>query len=353
MPAAAAADLPRVESDGTIHVSAFDLPESSFLRKDTRAALRQIRADDSFQAALRNCPPIADANPETAPHIRQCQADAFYKTELYRSVRSRYAVTLVPQEIGGVYTEIFTPVDGVERKNENRVLINLHGGGSYYGARINSHLESIPIAAVGRIKVVSIDYRQPPEYTFPAASEDVAVVYRELLKRYEPKNIGVYGCSAGGALTAQSIAWFYQKGLPLPAAIGMFCFGAPTAETGDALESDSSNISKALTGLNLKEWVRSSPNYYHGVDRKNPLASPGDYDDIMAKFPPSLLISGTRDFALSSVLTTHAQLVRLGVRADLHVWEGMTHAFQYYPVLPESREAYEVIVRFFETHLGR
>jgi monoterpene epsilon-lactone hydrolase len=32
-----------------------------------------------------------------------------------------------------------------------------------------SHLESIPIAGVARIKVVSVDYRQAPEARFPAA----------------------------------------------------------------------------------------------------------------------------------------------------------------------------------------
>ena len=133
----------------------------------------------------------------------------------------------------------------------------------------------------------------------------------------------------------------------------MFCSGAPTAASGDVLESDSANIARAITGLDVKVFLLSAPDYYRSVDRHDPLASPGDYDEIMAKFPPSLLISGTRDLAMSSVLTTHAQLIRLGVKADLHVWEGMSHAFQWYPALPESREAYSVIVRFFETHLGQ
>jgi acetyl esterase/lipase len=82
--------------------------------------------------------------------------------------------------------------------------------------------------------------------------------------------------------------------------------------------------------------------------------NPGSYDEIMSKFPPALLISGgVRDFALSEVAVTHEKLVRLGVQADLHVWEGMGHIFTNDPEYPESREAYDVIVRFFDQHLGR
>ena len=72
----------------------------------------------------------------------------------------------------------------------------------------------------------------------------------------------------------------------------------------------------------------------------------------MARFPPALLITGTRDYAMSAVLHTHAQLVRLGVEAELHVREGMEHAYFYDPALPEAREAYDIIVKFSNRHLG-
>jgi epsilon-lactone hydrolase len=134
---------------------------------------------------------------------------------------------MTAQQIGGVNTEVFVPEDGIARKNQRRVLINVHGGGFEGGSRTISHIESVPISSVGRIKVVSIDYRMGLEYAFPAASEDVESVYRELLKTYKAKNIGIYGCSAGGALTAQSVSWFENKDLALPGAVGMFCYGAP------------------------------------------------------------------------------------------------------------------------------
>jgi monoterpene epsilon-lactone hydrolase len=62
---------------------------------------------------------------------------------------------------------------------------------------------------------------------------------------------------------------------------------------------------------------------------------------------------GVQDFALSEVVVTHAQLIRLGVQADLHVWEGMSSIFTNDPEFPESREAYNVTVQFFDKHLGQ
>jgi len=96
-------------------------------------------------------------------------------------------------------------------------------------------MESIPIASLGKIKVITVDYREGPEAQFPAASEDVAAVYRALLKTYSPSSIGIYGCSAGGILTAESVAWFQSHGLPTPGAIGLFGSGAVVDRWGDAM----------------------------------------------------------------------------------------------------------------------
>lgn len=73
----------------------------------------------------------------------------------------------------------------------------------------------------------------------------------------------------------------------------------------------------------------------------------------MTKFPPTLLITSTRDPAMSAVVYTHTQLVKLGVDAELHVWEGLLHGFFVTnPELPESREVWAVINKFFDERLG-
>ena len=72
----------------------------------------------------------------------------------------------------------------------------------------------------------------------------------------------------------------------------------------------------------------------------------------MSGFPPTLLSSATRDFRLSPVVATHAQLARLGVHAQLHVYEGLGHCFHYNLDLPESKELYRATIQFFEQHLA-
>ncbi len=66
-----------------------------------------------------------------------------------------------------------TPKAGVAVEHTGHVLLNVHGGSFMYGSRINSRLEAVPIAALGKIKVISVDYRMAPEH------------------------IGLYGASAG------------------------------------------------------------------------------------------------------------------------------------------------------------
>jgi acetyl esterase/lipase len=56
---------------------------------------------------------------------------------------------------------------------------------------------------------------------------------------------------------------------------------------------------------------------------------------------------------MSSAVYTHSRLVKAGADAELHVWEGLFHGFFYNPDVPESQDCYNVIVNFFNRHLGR
>jgi acetyl esterase/lipase len=273
--------------------------------------------------------------------------------------RMLFSVERQDTTVGGIHAYVYTPKEGISAPNQKRVLIDLHGGGFSGCWPGCAELESLPVAALGRIKVVSLDYREGPKYRFPAASEDVAAAYRELLKTYRAEDIGIYGCSAGGMLTGMSVAWFQRHGLPAPGAVGMFCAGATLGDGGFGFGGDATYTTLPLgegrappAAPGSKATKRSELGYLAEVDPHDPLVAPAASPEVLGKFPPTLIITGTRGFELSSAVYTHSQLVKLGVDAELHVWEGMFHGFFYNPDVPESRECYDVIVKFFARHLG-
>ena len=336
-----------VDEDGTVHVPSMAVPMSSFLSPEAKAYVTQHLKDMQ--------------NPEMLAQVEG--VPRFMKTYIDRQ-RVLYAVRREDTNIAGVHAYVYTPDADIPATNRNRILINLHGGGFSGCWPACAELESIPIAALAKTKVVSLDYREGPQYKFPAASEDVAAVYKELLKDHAPQNIGIYGCSAGGMLTAMSVAWFQKHNLPKPAAAGIFCAGAgspagagfggdaaytaaPLGEGRGAPPPPSSNTSSRGTA------TAGGLAYLAGTDPRDPLVAPINSPEMLAKFPPTLIITATRGFEMSGAIYTHNQLVKHGVEAELHVWDGLFHGFFYNPDVPESRDCYDIIVKFFDRRLGR
>jgi monoterpene epsilon-lactone hydrolase len=78
---------------------------------------------------------------------------------------------------------------------------------------------------------------------------------------------------------------------------------------------------------------------------------PSASEQVLVRFPLTLLIAGSRDFTVSSLFRAQRVLTNAGVDAELHVRDGMWHAFFMDPDLPESQEVYRVVVRFFVRQL--
>lgn len=329
-----------VDHDGTVHVPAQLVPTSSFLTPEAKAYVGEHLLD------IQHPERIAQTN----------GVPRFLEHYLARQ-QALYAVVRRETTLAGVHAYVYSPKAGISSRNRRRILIDLHGGGFSGCWPACAELESIPIAALAKIEVVSLDYREGPKYRFPAASEDVASVYRELLRTHRPETIGIYGCSAGGMLTAMAVAWFNAHGLPRPGAVGILCAGAAPV-TASGFGGDAT-----YTALPLGEGRLAPPSsaalpkrapldYLAAADPRDPLVAPATSAQTLAWFPPTLIVTGTRGFELSNAVYTHSQLVKASVDAELHVWEGLFHGFFYNPDVPESRDCYDVIVKFFDRHLS-
>ena len=250
----------------------------------------------------------------------------------------RYRVKVGNESIANVPVRTFVPADASLRARD-AVLLNLHGGGFMLDS--GSLTENIPIAALTRVKIVSVLYRLAPEHPFPAAVDDVIAVYRELLKTYRPDRIVLYGTSAGATLSAEVLVRASATGLAMPAALGFFSSSADFSKSGD-----SEQYLPKVNGKCMQDLL--SP-YAASAERRTPALSPL-YADV-SRFPPSLLVAGTRDPLLSQTTLFHRALLRKGVDARLVVFEAMPHAHWAWLDIPESYEAFEMMAEFFNRRL--
>lgn len=261
----------------------------------------------------------------------------------------RLHVKIEPSEIGGVEVYTLTPQD-LPEGNRNRLLVHVHGG-CYV---LNPHLAALPealmVAGFGRMKVIAVDYRMPPEAYYPAALDDAMTVYKAAAGMVPPRNVGVFGSSAGGALTLEMMLRAKQDGLPMPGAIAPGTPMSDVTKQGDTFQTNAlvDNVLVSPDGF----CDAATRFYARGHDLADPMLSPV-YGDLHG-FPPTILTSGTRDLLLSNTVRVNQKLRQAGVETRLQVFEAQSHA-QFYrdDRIPEVREAIGEITAFFDQHLGR
>lgn len=331
-------------SGAEIRVSDAAIPFSSL------ASPQAERAFGNLARSFAKEPPPQPSAGSDIQMIRRTQNEE--TNRILAEVNRRYRASVRTEKLGGVRTNIVVPEGGVSAENRHRVLISLHSGGFMWGGGSEALLEAIPIAVTGRIEVVSVDYRMAPEHVFPAASQDVAAVYEALLQHYRPREIGIYGCSAGGILAAESAAWFAVHRIPQPGGIASLC------GTGAELAGDSAYLAPILVGMapvppHGTPMLLAGTPYFKGVRPRDPAAFPIESDALLRQFPATLLIAGSRDFAASSETLMQRRLWEAGVDSELFIFDGLWHAFMMHPDLPESREVYRIVWRFFDAHLDR
>jgi epsilon-lactone hydrolase len=229
----------------------------------------------------------------------------------------------------------------------DRHILYLHGGGFVIGSSsLYRHL-TWRLAAAGRARLLSVDYRLAPEHPFPAALEDAVAAYRWLLADgADSRRIAVMGDSAGGNLAFAMLLKARDEGLPLPAAaIGL----SPWLDL--ALTSPSLKLNaEADPMLNADEAPKFVEYYLAGADPRMPYASPL-YGDP-AGLPPTLLQAGSDEILRDDSVHMAEKLRAAGCHVELEIWPRMPHVWHLFaPVMPEARQAIEHIGTFLHARL--
>lgn len=299
------------------------------------AQARQVLSGPSRVAMSSLLPPVND---KAGWKAIVSQMDATLVTLL--SQMPTQGCTQETRSTAGVTSYVITP-QGVAT-DDPHVFLDIHGGGFVFGRGEACRLMAIGMALRTGVRVVSVDYRMPPDHPYPAGLDDCLAVYRELLETHRPTDIVVGGISAGGNLAATLVLRARDEGLPMPAAVVMMTPASDITGAGDTFHT--------LCGIDpvLPSSMPEMMQLYAGeAPLDHPYVSPL-FGDFTPGFPPTFLQSGTRDLLLSSTVRMHRKLRSAGIDSELHVFEAMPHGG--FGGTPDDLEVAMELRRFLTKH---
>lgn len=222
-------------------------------------------------------------------------------------------------------------------------ILYAFGGGFVQGSPVEDLPIAAPLCAATGAHVVIPDYRLAPEHPWPAAVDDGFAVYRAMARR----PLAIAGESAGGNLALALMQRARASGVRLPGAVALMSPWCDLGNVGDSLtinDGRDPSLSVQSSRMAVRHYAGAHP-----LD--DPDISPihGAFD---ATFPPFVITTGTRDLHLSQAVRLSQVLADNGVRADLQVWEGMWHVFEWYDQLPEARQSIQRIAGHLKSSMN-
>jgi monoterpene epsilon-lactone hydrolase len=265
------------------------------------------------------------------------------------ALAKKLSVAVRGDRIEGVAVYHLVP-EAVAGGHGHHLFVFLHGGAYVFGSGEEGLLEGVMLAARLKMPVLAIDYRMPPEHPFPAAVDDVLTVYRHLLSGRPARSIAMGGTSAGGGLAMAAVHRFLAVGLEVPGAVYAGSPWADLTKTGDSMHA-LEGIDRVL--VTYEKVLEGAARLYAG---RHALEEP-EISPVYGRFtgfPPTYLVTGTRDMFLSDTARVHRKLRAAGVCADLHVYEGMSHGEYLAPPydFPESLDIFSGLDAFLGEHLS-
>ena len=230
----------------------------------------------------------------------------------------RFPADITPHQVGAALVYEIVP-QGLGAETADCAILYVHGGAYVYGGGLAAAHMALPSATMAQLKTFSVDYRMPVDHPYPAGLDDTVEAYRWLLNRYDAKNIAVMGGSAGAGLAASFMLKARDLGMPLAGACVLTTPEADLTESGDTFETNDT-----IDVVLKHRLTKTIELYANGHDLRDPYLS-AVFGDFTKGFPPTILISGTRDLFLSNTVILHRALLRAGCEAELHIWEAMPH----------------------------
>ncbi|MDM7855830.1 alpha/beta hydrolase [Cellulomonas alba] len=298
----------------------------------TEVAWRRPPFDPEIQAALESqrSEVVTALASDEVPELRE---RSVVPSDALLSQNGRLAVTrlVVPGAAGApdVPAVLVRPRTAPDERTP--VLFHLHGGGLVTGTMYDDLVPAVSLAADLGCAVLSVDYRLAPEHPYPAALEDAYGALVWMVEEagdlgLDADRVVIGGVSAGGGLAAAATLLSRESGGP--AVIGQMLVCPMLDDRNDT----TSAVQMAGVGAWDRQANQTAWSAYLGDRVGTPgvpsYAAPARATDL-ADLPPTFIDVGSAETFRDECVAFAGALWAAGSQAELHVWPGGCHGFEF------------------------
>ncbi len=244
----------------------------------------------------------------------------------------------VPVAGGTIHVRVYTPQNATAGPHPG--IVYYHGGGWVIANLDTYDASARALAEKAGAVVVSVAYRQAPEYKFPTAHNDSYAAYEWVLENaasinVDPARVAVAGESAGGNLAAAVSMMARDNGIQLPVHQLLVY---PIADYDFNTESYNKYANAKPLNRPLMQWFFG---HYlrNAADGNSPWISLVDAPNL-AGLPSATVILAEIDPLQTEGKLYAERLKNAGVDVTSRVYEGVTHEFfGMAAILPEAEQA--------------
>ncbi|MFC6288282.1 alpha/beta hydrolase [Nocardioides sp. GCM10027113] len=240
----------------------------------------------------------------------------------------------------GVRCRLYVPAEATDG-----VVVHVHGGGFVFNDVDVHDASARRLANRSRLRVLSVDYRRPPEHRFPAAPDDVSTVVGWLEGPDGARLPGprfAHGDSAGGNLAL--VAALRHPGA-FRAVVLIYPFLDPTAGF-DSYRTHADGFDPREGAWYWQQYAASAADLSHPHPDLAPLLS-----DRLGTLPPTLVVTAEHDPLRDEGEHLAARLVEEGVEVVSTRYQGQVHGFWRHPgVFPAAASLMGQVAAYLRQH---
>jgi len=230
------------------------------------------------------------------------------------------------------------------------VIVDIHGGGYFYGDKERYHYYCSELASYG-FAVINFNYHLAPDWMFPKPLEDTALVFKWMTEnakeyRLDINNVFIVGDSAGAQLTSQ-----YAAILSNPEYEKLFDFEGNKNFTVQAIVCNCGMYDI------LNDPSNKRLSFYYGKDFNNRSSRLDVLKYINSNYPPTLVMTSNGDFLKDNGEPFAKYLTSKGVENEYHYYDPnnkqLGHVFHIAIRTEEAIQCNDRECQFMKEHLNK